>query len=205
MCHVSCVGCVMCGLCDVSCATCHMSYITCHLSLMTTATATYLPPLLTAPLCTVGWFAKTKNTQKLSKTQNLSKLIYPILEISQPTRSLQSIGKQSSKSHSGLKQLCNQVSFVQYSIVLYNAVLQYSRDCCSTVFYNTVFQCSRDCCSTVYYNTVLQESRDCCSSTTCDPTISLEPGFIGLWGNQCIQIGKLLSTLQFSMLRFILY
>ena len=33
---------------------------TCHLSLMPTTTATN-PPLLTSPLCTVKWFAKTKN------------------------------------------------------------------------------------------------------------------------------------------------
>ena len=45
-----------------------MSYVACHLSLNVTltltATLTNLP-LLTPPLCTVGWFKKTKkNTQK---------------------------------------------------------------------------------------------------------------------------------------------
>ena len=71
MCHVSCVGCVM---CHVSCATCHMSYVTCHLSITPTAKATaiYLPPANCPTMCTVGWFAKTKNTPKTSKTPKLS-------------------------------------------------------------------------------------------------------------------------------------
>ena len=74
MCHVWVVSYVMCGLCHVSCATCHMSYVTCHLSVTPTAKATaiYLPPANCPTMCTVGWFAKTKNTQKTSKTQKLS-------------------------------------------------------------------------------------------------------------------------------------
>ena len=66
MCHVWVVSYVMCGLCHVSCATCHMSYVTCHLSVTPTAKATaiYLPPANCPTMCTVGWFAKTKNTPK---------------------------------------------------------------------------------------------------------------------------------------------
>ena len=78
MCHVSYL---MCGLCHVSCATCHMSYITFHLSISygitptAEATAIYLPPANCPTMCTVGWFAKTKNTPKTSKTPKLSKSV----------------------------------------------------------------------------------------------------------------------------------
>ena len=58
MCHVSCVT------CHVSPVTCHLSPITCHLSLTPTATATDPPPT-NSPLCTVGWFTKTKNPKKM--------------------------------------------------------------------------------------------------------------------------------------------
>ena len=77
MCHVWVMSYVMCGLCHLSCATCHMSYITCPLSVMPTAKATfiYLPRANCPTMCTVGWFAKTKNTPKTSKTQKWSKSV----------------------------------------------------------------------------------------------------------------------------------
>ena len=76
MCHVWVVSYVMCGLCHVSCATCHMSCVTCQLSVKPTAKATaiYLLPANCPTMCTVGWFAKTKNTPKTSKTPKLSKI-----------------------------------------------------------------------------------------------------------------------------------
>ena len=42
---------------------CHVSHFKCHTSPSQTDSATD-PPLHTPPLCTVGWFTKTKQTQK---------------------------------------------------------------------------------------------------------------------------------------------
>ena len=82
------------------------SHVTCHWPQPHTF------PLLTAPLCTVGWFTKTKNTTQKIQNANIVKFvwkktfhIYLLLEISQSTRSLPSIGKLSSNSNSGLKHL----------------------------------------------------------------------------------------------------
>ena len=53
---------------------CCVSAVAFHLSQAPTATATADPPLLTVPLCTVGWFAKTQNTKKNLKTQKIMEL-----------------------------------------------------------------------------------------------------------------------------------
>ena len=50
----------------MSCVPCHVLWVTCHLSLTLTATDQTLP-LLTPPICIVGWFAKTPTPQKKSK------------------------------------------------------------------------------------------------------------------------------------------
>ena len=53
---------------------CHLSPVTCHLAPVTIAnTHSQRPyPLLTPPLCKVGWFAKTKQ-KKTKKLQNCQK------------------------------------------------------------------------------------------------------------------------------------
>ena len=53
---------------------CHVLHVTCHMSLTLTATAKTLP-LLTRPLCTAGWFAKTQTSTFFCKAildQNLN-------------------------------------------------------------------------------------------------------------------------------------
>ena len=54
-----------------------MSHVTCHLSPIPTATAMSLP-LLTPPLCTVGWFTKAES--KNSKISKHKKLLKPFQE-----------------------------------------------------------------------------------------------------------------------------
>ena len=86
--------------CYVSHVTCRVSPVTCHLSLRPTATPKDPPPANT-PLCTVGWFAKTRKPEKKFKHQknhqNCKNLKtsrgMPILAIRSLTRSLQSTGK----------------------------------------------------------------------------------------------------------------
>ena len=99
-CHFSCVPCyvscfgqkqtkkqkMVCVMCHVSCVPCHVSHVTSHLSSLTD-TATALP-LLTPPVCTVGWFAKTQRhknnkTHIIRTTENKQKMSggVPILAI----------------------------------------------------------------------------------------------------------------------------
>ena len=60
--------------CQVSCVRCQVSHVTCHLSLTGTATATDRTlPLLTPPLCTVSWFAKTQKPKQISEHKKSSK------------------------------------------------------------------------------------------------------------------------------------
>ena len=96
---MSCVNCHMSHItCQMSHVACPLSPVTCHLSL--TATATDLTiPLLTPPLCTVGWLAKTQNTNNNNKKKKPLKRRkeasrgMPILAIRSWTRSLQSTRK----------------------------------------------------------------------------------------------------------------
>ena len=74
--------------------TCNLSPIPCHMSLEPTATATGPLPAK-APICTVGWFAKTQNPQikfKKLKFIDTAKLFWgmPILAIHSLTKSLES-------------------------------------------------------------------------------------------------------------------
>ena len=83
----------------VSHDTCHVPHVTCYVSHVTW----YLSPitchlyqqprtltLLIPPLCTVGWFTKTKNPKKWKNAKTLLKHnFFPILVIHSLTRSLQ--------------------------------------------------------------------------------------------------------------------
>ena len=65
MCHVSCVMCHVSHVtCHVSPVTCHMPPVPCHLSLSQQPQPQTLP-LLTLPLCTVGWNEKLKQEKKM--------------------------------------------------------------------------------------------------------------------------------------------
>jgi hypothetical protein len=67
MCHVSHVNCHLLHV------LCHRSLDTCHMSLASTATAMTLP-LLTPPLCSVGWFANTQKQDFLRTQKTIDKL-----------------------------------------------------------------------------------------------------------------------------------
>ena len=77
-CHMSCVT------CDVSCVMCHVSPVTCHLSL-TPHPQPHTLPLLTPPLCTEGWFAKTQKPNIFFKRKKIIKTTktYRRLEVCQ--------------------------------------------------------------------------------------------------------------------------
>ena len=61
ICHVSCVMChVSCVICHVPRVTCHITPVICHLALVPCHEhqQVHTFPLLTPPLCTVGWGRK---------------------------------------------------------------------------------------------------------------------------------------------------
>ena len=69
--HMSCVTChVSCVTCHISRFTCHMPPVTCH-SRQQPHPQTF--PLLTPPLCTVGWFAKIKKKESKCKISSNNK------------------------------------------------------------------------------------------------------------------------------------
>ena len=59
-----------CFLCQVSCVRYYVSPVTCPLSPRPNAKDL---PLLTSPLCTAGWFAKTQQPKNISISKNLLK------------------------------------------------------------------------------------------------------------------------------------
>ena len=53
---------VSCFQCQVWGVRCQVSHVACHLSHVTNANSNSHRPLLTPPLCTAGWFAKTQSS-----------------------------------------------------------------------------------------------------------------------------------------------
>ena len=73
--HVSGVTCQVSDvMCQMPCVMCHFSHVMCRVSHVTCQRQQPQPetlPLLTPPLCTVGWFAKTQKPKLNSKTQKI--------------------------------------------------------------------------------------------------------------------------------------